>query len=85
MDNNDIITLSWNGRTIIAGHSSLSAGQFSNFRSGDTVNVPGQGTYKITNTVRVPRGSTFEDIPQGTAFQTCEDGQLVLRYGEKIG
>lgn len=85
VDTNDIAKITESGRTIYAGHNYGSAGQFSQYKSGDTVTVAGEGTYRITNTVRVARGSTFGDVPAGTAFQTCEDGQLVLRYAEKIG
>lgn len=85
VDANDIVLTHWGGRNIYAGHSTGSAGQFSNFKAGDTVAVNGQGTFRITDTVSVPRGSYYDDVPEGTAFQTCENGMLVLRYAEKVG
>ncbi|OKL47106.1 hypothetical protein BSR29_04870 [Boudabousia liubingyangii] len=75
--------------TIVAGHNFTRAGKFRSYKNGDVVKLKGAmgGTYKIYNTVRVPKRGDIKttSVPEGFAFQTCdENNTMVLKYAKKI-
>lgn len=71
----------------IGGHNYGPAGVIADFEVGDIVTVSGSsaaGTYRVTGSIYVPKGTSPASVPKGFAFQTCVGDQLYLVYGTRI-